>query len=274
MIDLLKKSVEEYDIEKAIVIGRNLINQDPNDREAVQCFLDFLFELASTLPVIEERREFLNQGKMILSFIEENAKLDSEYLDWIVAYSEKATEIEKDIIKAEDEKIKKIVSEIEMSNNQALRKIHDLCDSLKLVTTQDRFDELMKEFIEIDREIDKDYFTKLDQKQYEQLSKLCSDTISERMQVIERNKNIDYNNEAITSYKAAYQDFCKSEAAYKSNLSSLMYMLKDKLFSFDTNRLFPETIIYYQEIYKHIFDRLSDEGKELITRTSINSNKA
>lgn len=274
MIDLLRKSVEEYDIEKAIVIGRNLINQDPNDREAVQCYLDFLFELAGTLPVIEERREFLNQGKLILSFIEENAKLDPEYLDWLVAYSEKASEIEKDIIKSEEEKIKKIVSEIELANNKALMKIHDLCDSLKLVTTQERFDELMKEFIEIDREIEKDYFTKIDQKQYEQLSKLCSDIISERMQVIERNKNIDYNNEAITSYKAAYQDFCKSEATYKSNLSSLMYMLKDRLFSFDTNRLFPETIIYYQEIYKHIFDRLSDEGKELITRTSINSNKA
>lgn len=274
MLDLLKKSVEEYDIDKAIVIGRNIVNRDPNDKEAVQCFLDFLFELANTLPVLDERKMFLNQGKMILSFVEENAQLDPEYLDWIISYSEKASEIEQKIVTAEDEKINKIVSEIEMSNNKALMKIHELCDLLKSVTTQERFDELMKEFIEIDRGIEKDYLTKIDQKQYEQLSKLCSDTISERMQVIERNKNIDYNNEAISSYKAAYQGFCKSESTYKSNLPSLMYMLKDKLFSYDTSRLFPETIIYYQEIYKHIFDRLPDEGKEMITRASINANKA
>ena len=273
MLDLLRKSVEEYNIERVMVIGRNLVNRDPNDKEAAQCFLDFLFELADTLPVLEERRDFLNQGKMILSFIEENANLDSEYLDWIILYSEKASEIEKKIILAEEEKINKIVSEIEMSNNKALMKIHELCDSLKTVNTQDRFDELMAEFIEIDRGIEKDYLTPMDQRQYEQLSKLCSDTISERMQVIERNKNIDYNNEAIRSYKAAYQDFCKSESTYKSNLPSLMYMLKDKLFSFETSRLFPETIIYYQEIYKHIFDRLPDEGKEMITLTSINANK-
>lgn len=274
MLDLLRKYVEEYDIDKAIVIGRNLINRDPNDKEAVKCFLDFLFELADTLPVLDERKAFLNQGKMILSFVEENAELDSEYLDWIISYSEKTSEIEKKIIDAENEKINKIVSEIEMSNNKALMKIHELCDALKLVTTQERFDELMKEFIEIDRGIEKDYLTKMDQQQYDQLSKLCSDTISERMQVIERNKNIVYNNEAITSFKAAYQDFYKSESSYKSNLPSLMYMLKDKLFSFETNRLFPETIIYYQEIYKRIFDKLPDEGKEMITRASIDANKA
>lgn len=274
MLDLLRKSVEEYDIEKAIVIGRNLVNRDPNDKEAVQCFLDFLFELADTLPVLDERRDFLNQGKMILSFIEENAQLDPDYLEWIISYSEKASEIDKKIVEAEDEKNSKIVSEIEMSNNKSLMKIHELCDSLKTVTTQDRFDEMMKEFIEIDRGIEKDYLTKMDQQQYEQLSKLCSDTISERMQVIERNKNIDYNNEAIDSYKVAYQDFCKSESTYKSNLPTLMHMLKDKLFSFETNRLFPETIIYYQEIYKRIFDRLPDEGKEMITKASINANKA
>ena len=85
--------------------------------------MDFLFELSNTLTVLEERKEFLDQGKMIIAFVEENATLDPEFLEWILSYSEKALAIEKLINKAEDEKINKIVSDIEMSNNKALMKI-------------------------------------------------------------------------------------------------------------------------------------------------------
>lgn len=273
MLALLKKYINEYEIDKAIVIGRNIINQDPNNREAIQCYLDFLFELSNTLTVLEERKEFLDQGKMIIAFVEENATLDPEFLEWILSYSEKALAIEKLINKAEDEKINKIVSDIEMSNNKALMKIHELCGKLQHVDTQEEFDELMKMFIETDRGIEKNYLTALDQQQYDDLSKICSETISSKMQELEHMQNISYNEDAVQSYHDAYVEFSSHEAEYKDNIDRLIGMLNTKLFCFDSEKLFQESLIYYQYVYSRIFEKLSDEGKMRITQASIKANK-
>ncbi len=273
MIELLKKYIEEYEIEKAVVIGRNIINQNPNDKEAAQVFLDFLLELADTLSVIDERREFLDQAKMIISFIEENAKLNPDSLDWIMSFSDKAILIEKKINKDEDDKVNKIVYDIEMSNNKALMKIHELCDALKRVDTQEQFDDLMKKFIETDRSIEKEYRTLTDQQQYDELSKICSETISLKMQELEHQQNIGYNEQAVQAYCDTYLDFTANESDYKSNIDRLIDMLNMRFFGFDSEKLFPETVIYYQYVYSRIFDKLTDEGKLKVTYASVLANK-
>ena len=273
MIELLKKSIDDYDIEKTLIIGRNIINQNPNDKEAIAIFLDFMLELADTLPALEERREFLNQSKMMISFIQENAKLDSSYLDWILSYSDKILEAEKRINADEDKKINRIVSDIEMSNNKILMKIHALCDDLKRVESQEEFDSFMKQFIELDRSIEKNYLTKLDQQQYDDLSKLCSEIISEKMQELDKKNNVEYNKKAVDSFFDAYADFSNNDSKYKSNIDNLINMLNFKLFGFDSEKLFPETVVYYQYVYSKIFEKLGEEGKLAITYASIKANK-
>lgn len=273
MIELLKKCIDDYDIEKTIVIGRNIINKNPNNKEAISVFLDFMLELANTLPVLEERREFLNQSKMMISFIEENATLDMEFLEWIMSYSEKALEAEKKINSDEDKKINQIVSDIEMSNNKVLIKIHSLCEDLKNVEDREGFDALMKQFIELDRSIEKNYLTQLDQQQYDELSKICSETISVKLQELEKKDNVDYNQKAVDSFLDAYIDYSNNESKYKSNIGDLLNMLDIKLFGFDSDKLFPETVVYYQYVYSRIFEKLNEEGKLAITHASIIANK-
>ena len=273
MIEMLKSYISEYEIEKAILVGRNIVNKEPNNQEAIQIFLEFLLDLANTLSVLDERREYLDQAKMIISFVEENADLTSEFIEWIMSYSEKALESEKKINKDEDEKINKIVYDIEMSNNKALMKIHELCDQLKYVDDQAKFDELMKEFINTDRGIEKDYLTDLDQRQYDELSKICSETISEKMNELEHNKNIAYNEKAVKAYYDTYCDFSVNESEYKNNVDRLIDMLNANFFGFDSDKLFSETVIYYQFVYSKIFEKLSDEGKLLLTHASVVANK-
>lgn len=273
MVELLKNYISEYEIEKAILVGRNIVNKDPNNKEAIQIFLDFLLDLADTLSVLDERREYLDQAKMIISFVEENAELTPEFIEWIMSYSEKALESERKVNKDEDDKINKIVYDIEMANNKALMKIHELCNQLKYVHDQDKFDELMKEFIETDRGIEKDYLTAIDQQQYDELSKICSETISEKMNELDHNKNISYNEQAAKAYYDTYCDFVANESDYKSNVDRLIDMLNANFFGFDSDKLFSETVIYYQFVYSKIFEKLSDEGKIQLTHASVVANK-
>ena len=273
MIELLKKYIEEYEIEKAIIVGRNIINQNPNDRETINIYLNFLFDLANALPVIDERRSFLEQGRVVVSFVEENAQLDSEFLDWLMTFSQKEVDIENKINEDEDRKFNNIVSDIEISNGKLLVRVYELCDLLNEVDSQKEFDNLMREFIETDRKIDKDYLTLTDQQQYDELSKKCSETISRKMKELEHIENLEYNEKAAQSFFAAFKEFSDNEAEYKSNVDNLIGMLNKKFFGFDSDRLFPETVIYYQYIYSRIFDKLSDDGKKKITYASIKANR-
>ena len=43
--------------------------------------------------MLDERKEFLDQAKIVLAYVEENADLTPEYLEWLVAMSEKTLEV-------------------------------------------------------------------------------------------------------------------------------------------------------------------------------------
>ena len=273
MLNLLKTYINDYEVEKAIIVGRNIVNRDPNNQEGVGAFLDFLLELAETLPVPAERREYLDQAKVIVSYVEENCTLNPEYLEWILSYSVKILDIEKKIIEDEDVKINKIVYDIELANNKALTKIHKMIGELDLVESQDEFDKMMKEFIELDRGIEKDYLTPEDQQQYDELSKLCSEMISKKMQELEHIRNVDYNREALADFFNTYIEFHDNEGAYKANIDLLISMLQNKFFKYETGRLFSETLMYNQFVYSRIFEKLSDDGKALLTKAAIEASK-
>lgn len=274
MNNLLKKYIEEYDIERINILGRNIVNNNPDDRESIELYIGFLLELANSLPMADERREYLSQARVILSFVGENANLDETYIDWLASIQAEIDQIEDKIADVVDRKIEFSIQEINSQNSKALIEIHGLIDKLHAVRDQESFDKCMQQFIAVDKSIDKDYLSEEDQQRYDELSKMCSETISERLLVIERNKNVDYNNEAVKSFKLAYKEFRDFESQYMSDSYMLVNMLKEKMFGFDSDRLFPETIMYFQDIYKNIFDKVTDEGKELMTRASIESYRA
>lgn len=273
MHELLNKYIAEDEIEKAIVVGRNIVNKTPNNKEGIDTFVNFLFGLSENLPALQERKDYLEQAKIVISFVEENADLTADYLNWIVTLSDRAIEIERKISKSEDEKINKIVSDIEFANNQILMKIHNLCEQLKLVQDQESFDSILVDFIDNDRKLEKDYLTADDQKDYDNISKLCSDLISKKMQELEHNSNIEYNEQALDDYHAAFVEFSNNETRYKDNLDQLMTMLQSRLFKYDSSRIFSETATYYQYVYAQIFEKLTNEGKLLLTKTSIEAGK-
>ena len=83
----------------------------------------------------------------------------------------------------------------------------------------------------------------------------------------EHNKNVDYNLKAIEAYEKIF-------VLFKDNIipDDHMDIIKG-LFVFDTSKLFNETLVYYNYVYSYVLNKIDDNGKFLLTRCAIISEK-
>lgn len=94
-------------IQEALLIGRNMVNKEPGNRECVENYLDFLLMLAEKLPRTDERRDFAEQANLVLSFYEENAELTPDVINDIQTYRNRLNAAITDIVKVEQEEYEK-----------------------------------------------------------------------------------------------------------------------------------------------------------------------
>lgn len=273
MKELFEKYLNEGDIDSALLVGRNIINRTPYDKEAVCSYFEFLIELAENLPALEERRDYIDQADVILAYVSENAELTEDYVKKLTEMKNRAKTVLQKITQEEDKRISEVVSEIERSNSQTIKKIYSVCDELREVNNQADFDKYMLILSEEDGKIEKDYLSNDLKKQYDLLTKECTELISSKMQELEHAENIKYNSAAVESFSKAFDNFKENENLYKKDIVALHDLVSDSIFSFDTQRLFSETLIYYNHIYQYIFEKLDEEGKLALTRIAIEASK-
>jgi len=83
----------------------------------------------------------------------------------------------------------------------------------------------------------------------------------------ERIENVKYNQEAVAAYERIFNVFKDPQnTTYHPNQII-------ELFTFDSSRLFNETLIYYNHVYNFILSKLSDEEKLAITKLAIIAEK-
>lgn len=273
MKELFEKYINEGDIESALLVGRNIINRTPTDKDAVCAYFDFLIELAENLPALDERRDYIDQADVILAYVSENAELTEDYVTALSEMKKRVKNVSLKVTTDEDKRIEEVVSSIELKNSQAIKKIHAVCDALRYVDNQKDFDKYMLVLSEEDGKIEKEYLPDELKKQYDLLTKECTELISSKMQELEHAENIKYNSAAVESFNKAFEKFKGNESLYKKDIAALRDLVSDSIFSYDTPRLFSETLIYYNHIYQYIFEKLDEEGKLALTRIAIEASK-
>ena len=225
-------------ISDALLVGRNMVNKEPQNQENFCKYIDLLLSLAEKLPLRDERRQFANQAGITLAFFEENAELNSDTIELI-----------------------------RVQNDDTLKKLYREQEKLKNVSNQKELDEILIAIAKLDAHIDHDMLTEQQELHYNQLNKSYTALISKKMSEIERNDNIEYNRRAADAFATVFDLFRKDENRYKKQAQLLA--LTSKLFAFDASRLFTETLIYYNHIYSYIFSKLDDDGKLALTKHSI-----
>ena len=268
MISLFNEYKNTGRITEALMIGRNMVNKSPDNLEYIDTYTDLLFSLAEKLPSINERKIFIDQLNVAITFFEENTKLTKDIINRIMLYREHLNKIILEIERLENKKIKEELAEIEIKNTQNIEELYKIRENFKSIKTQEEFDIILEKIATIDLNINHDYMTSEQKKHYNQLNKECTENISAKIHELEYIKNIEYNKNAVNAYNIAFQKFKIDENKYK-NQTQLFQLVSSTLFAYEASRLFNETLIFYSHVYSFIFGKLDDEGKFLLTKYSI-----
>lgn len=272
MLELFKKYKQNNQISEAILIGRNLFNKNPNNKEIFSEYFELLCLLGEKLPNIDERKEFINQAEITLAFYIENVDLTEEIIKEIESFNKKLEEMKEIIEKLEEEEYMKYKTNIQTVNNNFLKELFDIKDMLIKSQEEKEFQEKLLEISEMDQNINKDFLTVEQSKYYDILNKAFTEEINKKMKEFEDKKNSSYNKKAVDSFEKAFKLFKENEEKYK-NETQLRSLVIGTLFAYDVSKLTNETLIYYNYIYSYIFNKLSDEGKLALTKFSIKSEK-
>lgn len=268
MNSLFKGYKDAGKISEALLVGRNMVNKDPGNPEKIKDYVELLLYLAETLPSLDERKGFVGQANVAISFYEENAELTEEIVTDIVDYRERLENVARHIDAAEHEKAVDRLQQIESENSKQIRALYTVKQKLVSVRNQPDFDKILQEISLIDARIDHDCLTEEQTGYYDQLNRECTEIISAKMRELEHISNVAYNKMAIDAYDNAFGKFKKDESKYK-NQTQLFSLVSSTLFAFDAGKLFNETLIYYNHVYSYIFGKLDDDGKLALTRYSI-----
>lgn len=255
-------------ITEALLVGRNMVNKNPGDAECVNAYVDLLLSLAENLPSLNERKSFIGQANVTISFYEENADLSPEVVDSIAQIRSKMEQIAIAIDKEEEENVSENLRKIDSENADLIKQLYSLKQNIASSKTQDEFDKSLQEISLIDAKINHEYLTDEQTMIYDQLNRECTEIISTKMRELEHIKNVEYNKKAVEAFDSAFKKFRNDESKYK-NQTQLFALVSSTLFAFDAGRLFNETLIYYNHVYSYIFGKLDDDGKLAITRYSI-----
>ena len=272
MISLFNEYKNSGRITEALMIGRNMVNKSPDNLEYIDIYTDLLFSLAEKLPSINERKIFIDQLNVAITFFEENTKLTKDIINRIMLYREHLNKIILEIERLENKKIKEELAEIEIKNTKNIEELYKIRENFKSIKTQEEFDIILEKIATIDLNINHDYMTSEQKKHYNQLNKECTENISAKIHELEYIKNIEYNKNAVNAYNIAFQKFKIDENKYK-NQTQLFQLVSSTLFAYEAIRLFNETLIFYSHVYSFIFSKLDDEGKFFLTKYSIECQK-
>lgn len=255
-------------ITEALLVGRNMVNKNPGDDEGVSEYVDLLLSLAEKLPSLNERKTFVGQANVTLSFYEENAELTPEVIEKIAEYRNRLGAIAVTIDNEENAKANDGLRQIQTENGRLIKELFSIKQKISNAKKKEEFDKSLQDISLIDSKIEHDYLTDDQKALYDQLNRECSDIISSKMRELEHISNVEYNKKAVAAYDSAFKKFKNDEGKYK-NQTQLFELVSSTLFAFDAGRLFNETLIYYNHVYSYIFGKLDDDGKLAITRFSI-----
>lgn len=273
MSNLFEKYRSAGNDEAALMVANNEFNKAPGDKAAFEQYFSFVCSLGTSLPSLLDRQAALDKAAVALEYFKENAELDEELVEWILAEQTSLEDCYEALAREDNELMKKQALDVENENNTVLKRLFDLRDELQEVKTRDAFDDVLNRIRLEDGKLDQDAFTEEQKRVYDTLSRAHTSLITGKTAELEREENMDYNSRAVSFFADAFSKFKKDENRYTKNEDALKSLADTYLFAFDANRLLPATVAYYNYIYQYIFDKLSEDGKLFLTRLATEKDR-
>ena len=274
MIEYVEKLKEEGNPFDAYIVIKNYLSKDIGNKDIFKQYIDLALELASYNILFEERLEYIQDANTALSMFSESVDMDEEALILIKETKERINEAYSEIVKAQSEYNDRKKREIQDKNNTLMKSLNDLYSELLNTKEQNAFDDTLSRVSDVDMKLDKGAFSATQERSYEKLTKSFSEAISRKMEELNRLSLLEYNKKAIKSFDEVFKIFTNDEKKkmYKSE-STLKNLMTSKFFSYDTSKLFNESLVFYNHVYSLVFQEVDNRMKYRLTEWAVNTSK-
>jgi hypothetical protein len=171
MLEFFYNSKDKGAITDTALIGKNLFNKNPSNREVFEAYFDFLCEMAE-YESLSDRLSFFQQAEIALTFYSENAELDEKSLEAIKLAQTRLDGIYNSMVDIENSKAAEVQTMFISETKQQLAKFYRLKDRLRTATLQVDFDTIMEEIGGLDAGIDHERLTGELKKEYDVVNSL------------------------------------------------------------------------------------------------------
>lgn len=266
--DLFREYLKKNDIKKSQVIAKNLFCKLPGDEKMFESYFTFCTNLVSEESFSKNGlyQFLLSEAELALKIYAENCIMEEVSIKLI----EKCN----NILNQKIVLVNTIIdSEQKKSNDEAIETNNDIYK--KLLSNIQQLKEHYSNFVarkisSLDNMLNKELLSAKQLEEYNKCSKELSEIVS--LHIVSENKK--YNSEALTLIKKVLDNFIDDSSLKKEKeREKLRSLLQENMFSFSQERLFPETLTYYNYVYSYIFSKLDNDGKKFITECAIMNKK-
>ena len=241
----LFNSLSESAPERAQIVGRNILSQNPNDLAFAEIYLTFCIKnIVSLSNDISDF--FINESERTLQHISNTCDMSEEYLQQIDSYSSQINEQEN--IAREN-----FNSQIFQSNQELIKSIENEFDRLRWVKDDKS---ILFKIEQLDAQLIKEMLSNEQKDSYNSLVSKISDYVATNSKRKARENNLD----ALSLFNSALETF-NSDKIFKKDKEKLEGLIKKYLCKYDVNTLDSEVALYYNYVYNYIFTKVKDELK-------------
>lgn len=236
---------------RALLVGQNMVSRNPGDRDMFEAYFDCLLFLAREGKG-DNINVFIQQAAGLIALFSENAELDNTIIDLIIKKEEELNNVTEKYVRNEV-----------TYHDDALSLLSKLLDKIRKCESEETFERYINDLGQIDQKINRDRLNSNQDCKYTELTKQSSEIVSSKLAYFEKQKNKEYNIQAIEAYEKVFNVFKNGEVVgnHKEILKAL--------FMFDPSRLYNETLVYYNHVYNYILGKLSDDDKFTMTKYAI-----
>lgn len=266
MLELFQKYLHDGRITEALLVGQNMVDKTIN-RECFEAYENLLIRLAEEATDPSMSLRYIEQAENTLARFAVNAQMDGDLVEFLIAKQHHLDTLHRSVRDGIDKKEAEALAAKRQYNSESLSLIERLADYLLALSDEAEFNKTLDQIKAIDAGIEKDSLTKDQGAIYDRLIKKCSDNVAIGMEKFEHSRNVDYNLRAVEAYETAFKLFYTGENENKHD------EIIRSFFSFDSAKLFNETLTYYQYVYSFILSKLSDLEKFNFTKVAIKYKK-
>ncbi|MCM1251670.1 MAG: hypothetical protein NC321_02530 [Clostridium sp.] len=262
MLDLFFRYKQVGDSKRALLVGQNMVNLNPANKDCFEAYFDYLISLAQSDDILVAK-SFLQQATGVLAFFSENVKIDEETVEFIIGKENELNRVAVLLKKQEENANREVIRQEVTYHNDALELIEQLLEKIEKCERLNDFNKYIDNLGKVDQSIDQDRFSERQKEKYAVLMQKSSNIVNSKLTYFENIKNREYNIDAIEAYSKIFNMFKNGKVAddHKDVIKAL--------FMFDASKLYNETLVYYNHVYNYILSKLSDEEKFTLTKYAI-----